>query len=181
MKSYRRLRNSEPIENTRFSDCEKSISPQKCQFLRFQILVEMWITFSHYTIFSNHSRFIPYKAYSFVKNFKSYPHQSHFEFRNHLMKSYKCCFCCSMKSMTIPIIHVFVHNFNPSCTKRHFLPLFGQFVNIFLNSLKMQGSCNPADNIIPIEIHIEYICNWHTKSNASTSINIITSTAVIIL
>ena len=137
MKSYRRLRNSEPIENTRFSDCEKSISPQKCQFLRFQILVEMWITFSHYTIFSNHSRFIPYKAYSFVKNFKSYPHQSHFEFRNHLMKSYKCCFCCSMKSMTIPIIHVFVHNFNPSCTKRHFLPLFGQFVNIFLNSLKM--------------------------------------------
>ncbi len=54
------------------------------RFLYTPMLVEMWITFSHHIIFSNHSRFISYKAYNFVRNIKGYPHQLHFEFRNYL-------------------------------------------------------------------------------------------------
>lgn len=46
--------------------------------------VEIWITFSDCLLLSNHSYFISYKAHKFVRNFKSYPRQSHFEFHNYL-------------------------------------------------------------------------------------------------
>ncbi len=61
--------------------------------------------------------------------------------------------------------------------KRHFLPFFGHFTNIRLIFLKMQGNCNPADNMIPIEIQIEYVYSLHSKSKAAINMFCMESSA----
>ena len=65
-------------------------------------------------------------------------------------------------------------HFNPFYMKRHFSTFYGHFP-----FPKMQGSCNPADNIIPIETQTEYV--YRPKQKNKISANKIRNTNTIVI